>query len=152
MPSWRPLRRIFYDAVEQAVAPTTQRDQVEGTLVAVAFVGIVVNVQARIAFSADLTTVSRPPQRCCPSCLPLGLHPILREGHLPQLRGPGLPGKPRESLRLAMELKAQGGAGVAQQARVPWVSGAGRVTSTGDDPARRMRSGWSASWSDSVTR
>ncbi len=27
-----------------------------------------------------------------------------------------------------------------------------RITSTGNDPARRTRSGWSASWSDSVTR
>jgi hypothetical protein len=27
-----------------------------------------------------------------------------------------------------------------------------RITSTGDDPARPTRSGWSVSWSDSVTR
>jgi hypothetical protein len=120
-----PLRRIFYDPVEQLMALVTQYDQIEGTLVTVVLITVVVYIQAHIAFSADLTAVPSPRQRSGPSCLPLGLRAVLHEGHIPQLRTPRLPGKPSQSLLLAMELESEVGAGVAQQGRVPWVSGPG---------------------------
>jgi hypothetical protein len=120
-----PLRRIFYDPVEQLMALVTQYDQIEGTLVTVVFITVVVYIQANVALSASLAAVHGPRQRSSPSYLPLGLHLVLREGHLPQLRTPRLPGKPSQSLLLAMEFKAEVGAGVAQQGNVPWVSGPG---------------------------
>ena len=40
------------------MAPITQRDQVEDTLIAVALVGVVVDVQTHISISASLTAVA----------------------------------------------------------------------------------------------
>ena len=99
------------------MAPAAQYDEVEVGLVTVPVVGVVVNVQARVAFPADLAAVPGPSQRGGPPCLPLGLHPVLSEGHLPKLRGPRLPGEPTQALPLAMELEAQVGAEPAQQGR-----------------------------------